>query len=246
MQGIPMNGRSRALAAALAGAALLALPVTAGAAGSGGLSNGGGDGDVSGAGGNVTQPDGIVIQSRDNAFVRRAVKIRGTVPAAFRGRRVTVQAYDGKLGWVTIGTPATQQDGGFVAAHRFTRSGRYQVRALAPGVVGRDALGAASDSARVTVHKPGVATWYGPGLYGNPLACGGKLRRSTIGVAHKTIPCGSLVSLTYKGRTIVVPVIDRGPFVSGRTWDLTRAAARELGMDNMVTIGGAVVKRARR
>jgi rare lipoprotein A (peptidoglycan hydrolase) len=74
------------------------------------------------------------------------------------------------------------------------------------------------------------ATWYGPGLYGNRTACGQRLRRSTLGVAHRTLPCGTPVTFYHRGRFVTVSVIDRGPFRSGVEWDLTSAAARALGM----------------
>jgi Putative peptidoglycan binding domain/Lytic transglycolase len=74
------------------------------------------------------------------------------------------------------------------------------------------------------------ATWYGPGLYGNRTACGAKLRRSTLGVAHRSLPCGTRVTFYRHGRFVTVRVIDRGPFRRGVEWDLTAAAARSLGM----------------
>jgi peptidoglycan hydrolase-like protein with peptidoglycan-binding domain len=74
------------------------------------------------------------------------------------------------------------------------------------------------------------ATWYGPGLYGNRTACGTRLRASTLGVAHKRLPCGTPVTFYRAGRFVTVPVIDRGPFRSGVSWDLTAATARKLGM----------------
>jgi rare lipoprotein A len=58
-----------------------------------------------------------------------------------------------------------------------------------------------------------------------------------IGVAHRTLPCGTQVQIAYRGRTIVVPVIDRGPFANGADWDLTQAAAEELGMAGTSHIG---------
>jgi hypothetical protein len=75
-----------------------------------------------------------------------------------------------------------------------------------------------------------LATWYGPGLYGNRTACGQTLRRSTLGVAHKTLPCGTPVTFYHRGRFVTVSVIDRGPFRRGVEWDLTSAAAKALGM----------------
>ncbi|HMJ71993.1 MAG TPA: septal ring lytic transglycosylase RlpA family protein [Solirubrobacterales bacterium] len=72
------------------------------------------------------------------------------------------------------------------------------------------------------------ATWYGPGLYGRQTACGQLLGPETIGVAHRSLPCGTTVKFVYHGHSIVTQVIDRGPFSRGNAWDLTRAAARAL------------------
>lgn len=69
--------------------------------------------------------------------------------------------------------------------------------------------------------------------YGLGLACGGLLGRDQLGVAHKTAPCGTLISFEYAGRTITVPVIDRGPYVAGREWDLTGATADALGFPGL-------------
>jgi rare lipoprotein A (peptidoglycan hydrolase) len=75
-----------------------------------------------------------------------------------------------------------------------------------------------------------TATYYGPGLWGNKLACGGVLRRSTRGVAHRTLPCGKQIAVYANGRIILARVIDRGPYRDGITYDLTRASARSLGL----------------
>ena len=75
------------------------------------------------------------------------------------------------------------------------------------------------------------ASWYGPGLWGRSTACGAVLRPTTIGVAHKTLPCGTMVRFTYEGRTVTAPVIDRGPYIKGRAWDLTAAASEALGFE---------------
>jgi rare lipoprotein A (peptidoglycan hydrolase) len=72
------------------------------------------------------------------------------------------------------------------------------------------------------------ATWYGPGLYGRHTACGQLLGPNTIGVAHRSLPCGTTVKFVYRGRSIVTQVIDRGPYSRGNSWDLTQAAARAL------------------
>jgi len=69
------------------------------------------------------------------------------------------------------------------------------------------------------------ASWYGGG---GSLACGGTLTSSTQGVANKTLPCGTVVALRYHGHKVEVPVIDRGPYVEGREFDLTEATKRAL------------------
>lgn len=73
---------------------------------------------------------------------------------------------------------------------------------------------------RAEAHGMQLATWYGPGFFGNGTACGSTLRKSSWGIAHRTLPCGTLVTLSHKGRKVTVRVIDRGPF-SGATVDLT-------------------------
>lgn len=59
-----------------------------------------------------------------------------------------------------------------------------------------------------------IVTWYGPGFYGNRTACGQRYTRTIIGVAHRTLPCGTLVEFRWHGMTAVAPVIDRGPYAS--------------------------------
>jgi rare lipoprotein A (peptidoglycan hydrolase) len=73
--------------------------------------------------------------------------------------------------------------------------------------------------------------------YGLPIACGGVLRVSQLGVANKTLPCGTEVVFRYGGRAIRVPVIDRGPYIAGRDWDLTGAAAEALHFPGLGFIG---------
>lgn len=71
-------------------------------------------------------------------------------------------------------------------------------------------------------------SWYGPGFYGHRTACGYALTTSLVGVAHRTLPCGTIVKFRNKGRTVAVPVVDRGPYVAGRQWDLTGGACLAL------------------
>ena len=76
--------------------------------------------------------------------------------------------------------------------------------------------------------------------YGLGLACGGVLGRGQLGVAHKTAPCGTLITFTYAGRSLTVPVIDRGPYIAGREWDLTGATAAALHFPGLGQIAWSV------
>ena len=73
------------------------------------------------------------------------------------------------------------------------------------------------------------ATWYGPGLWGRRTACGTRLKKNTLGVAHRKLPCGTQVTFTYNGLSVDATVIDRGPFRKGYKWDLTRQTANAIG-----------------
>jgi rare lipoprotein A (peptidoglycan hydrolase) len=88
----------------------------------------------------------------------------------------------------------------------------------------------------VTVYRQAAASWSGPGLYGNALACGGTLTPGTMGVASRSLPCGSKVHLRYGHRSVTVPVIDRGPFAGGREYDLTAATKQALGFPDVGTV----------
>jgi rare lipoprotein A (peptidoglycan hydrolase) len=84
------------------------------------------------------------------------------------------------------------------------------------------------------------ASWYGPGLWGNKTACGATLRPGTLGVAHKTLPCGTAIKFVYHGHALVTRVIDRGPYVDGRAFDLTQAASEALGFEGVGRVRYAV------
>jgi rare lipoprotein A len=91
------------------------------------------------------------------------------------------------------------------------------------------------------VHSTAIATWFGPGFYGHQTACGQILTPGVVGVANRTLPCGTLVKVAYAGRTLTVPVLDRGPYSNGADWDLTAGAARALGITETVRIKTRVV-----
>ena len=85
------------------------------------------------------------------------------------------------------------------------------------------------------------ASWYGgKTMWGRSTACGQVLRPSTVGVANKTLPCGTPVKFVWHGRSVIAPVIDRGPYITGRSWDLTSAAAESLEFEGIGRIQYAV------
>jgi rare lipoprotein A (peptidoglycan hydrolase) len=118
---------------------------------------------------------------------------------------------------------------------------------------GASAIGALADTGGVAVpvapagpaapvHPTGIATWFGPGFYGKKTACGQTMTPALVGIANRTLPCGTLVRVSYRGHLLTVPVIDRGPYGHlGADWDLTTEAARTLGVQETVRIGTRVV-----
>jgi rare lipoprotein A len=97
-----------------------------------------------------------------------------------------------------------------------------------------------STSSRSTVTGTGWrsarCSWYGPGFYGNTMAGGGKLTKTSMVVAHKSLPFGTKIQFSYKGRTCTAVVQDRGPYVGGREFDLGPGTARALGFSGVGTV----------
>ena len=118
----------------------------------------------------------------------------------------------------------------------------------APGALGATggskapASGNPHAASSAKAHKGAIATWFGPGFYGGKTACGQTLTPAVVGVANRTLPCGTLVRVTYEGRALTLPVLDRGPYSSiGASWDLTAGAAEALGIQDTVRIVAHVV-----
>jgi hypothetical protein len=160
--------------------------------------------------------------------VGRKVQIRGRVRPSGTRRGITVRVGGDKL------RTRTGRGGRFVVRWKPDRPGRERVRVRATGNL--VAAGSRAKAGRVTVFRTAEASWYGPGLYGNGVACGGRLTPSTIGVAHKSLPCGTKLTIRYHGRQVRAKVIDRGPFIPGREFDLTEALKNRLGMGGLGTI----------
>jgi hypothetical protein len=156
-----------------------------------------------------------------------AARVAGTLRPGLGGRMVDLQRL-GAHGWRTISHTTTKPRGRFVLRYTPHRLLTERVRVLFPGDP-RD-LSAHRDIGRLSSYRLASASWYGGG---GGLACGGLLTGSTMGVANKTLPCGTLVTLRYNGRSVRVPVVDRGPYVAGREFDLTEATKRALGFEGV-------------
>jgi hypothetical protein len=143
--------------------------------------------------------------------------------AAEPGLLVALQALSSH-GWKTLTRARTGAHGRFrlsYAPHRLA-SELTRLRFTGNAI----ALGSRTRLGRLNVFRLAGASWYGGG---GTMACGGELTSNTLGVANKTLPCGTLVTLRYGDHSVRVPVVDRGPYVAGREFDLTEATKRALG-----------------
>jgi rare lipoprotein A len=143
--------------------------------------------------------------------------------AALPGREVLLQAL-GSHGWRTLAHTRTGAEGRFRLRYMPLQTASEQVRLRFAGDA--EDLGAHRRLGLLNVYRLAEASWYGGG---GELACGGELTSATMGVANKTLPCGTEVTLRYDGRSVRVAVIDRGPYVAGREFDLTEATKQTLG-----------------
>jgi rare lipoprotein A len=186
-----------------------------------------------------------------NAMLGDMITFSGTLPAS-AGATIEVQREDKTGTWVQTATAIADVNGFFQAQWHSNRTGEFPVRALPASEATTSALATAAspttanpvqvlDAPLMTIYRPSIATWYGPGFIGRQMACGHTLTKHTLGVANRTLPCGTQVQIDFRGRTITVPVVDRGPYANHAEWDLTQATARALSIDSTETIGTLTV-----
>jgi rare lipoprotein A len=170
---------------------------------------------------------GLTVTAMPDQTLGEIARFTGKAPA---NRLVRLQRQDSKTQkWKNVARARADATGGFTARWRPNHIGPTALRAI---------LHTTAAPLRIMVYKPTVATWYGPGFFGKQTACGQVLAPDLQGVAHRSLPCGTQVAFTYNGRSIVVPVIDRGPYgVAGADWDLTQATANALGITATATLG---------
>ena len=162
---------------------------------------------------------------RRHVVAGKRVVVVGELRPRGAGRVVELRV-SGRRHWHVVDRDRTGARGRFLLRWRTRHPGSRAMRVVFKG---SPALTAAKRRiGRANVYRRAVASWYGPGLYGNHLACGGRLSPGTLGVAHKSLPCGARVTLHYRGHTVRVPVVDRGPYVGGREFDLTYATKSRL------------------
>lgn len=193
-----------------------------------------------GAQAEVTAPS---LYTRAGELLGRVLRFRGAVTVDQAGRTVQVQRLAEGGAWQPTATTVVAGDGTFIARWRTNEVGHFSVRAII--AAGEAQVAAAPPTTQVMVYRRASATWYGPGFYGKRTACGQLMTRGLLGVAHRTLPCGTPVEVFLGGKSIVVPVVDRGPFSGRARYDLTSAAAQQLGM-TVTTIVGVAPRRGER
>jgi hypothetical protein len=223
---IPIGGLTLALCCAA-----LALPAAALATGNGGTSapTPAADGPVDPA---------FALNAKRSAFVGKAIRVAGTDRNA-AGQTVTLETRQGNQPWLGVASVAVGQDGSFSTTWTPSSYGQFQIRGVLAGASQASSSPSSSAPRTVVVYKSALATWYGPGFYGHRTACGQKLTRTLLGLANRRLKCGTEVQVSFHGHTIIAPVIDRGPFAHHAQWDLTAAAAKQLGMKVTSRIGAA-------
>jgi rare lipoprotein A (peptidoglycan hydrolase) len=184
-----------------------------------------------------TGGSGFIVQpliAPKGAFAGKPATLNGHVAGATG--EITITAKRGKADWLSVGTAEADAFGDFTFTWTAPRPGRYNFRFTEAGAAAVS-IDADEPQGTLSVYRRQKATWYGPESYGSRTACGIKLTARTLGVAHKTLPCGTRVEFFLRGKRITLPVIDRGPFANGATWDLTLTAMKRLGSSSTEVLG---------
>ena len=179
--------------------------------------------------------NGITFATRASATLNTTMRFTGSVPSTAAGSSVELERLGNETQWQWSPTAhaIVSPGGAFTVAWHTNHIDRFQFKAVLQRG-GNVSAASASPSLTATVYLPAIATWYGgTGMNVSRTACGEVLRARTVGVAHRWLKCGTLVAFYYQGKTITVPVIDRGPYANGASWDLTAATAKALGTYNI-------------
>lgn len=171
-----------------------------------------------------------VLERRTRVRAGRSARIAGRIRPMLSGRLVVLQRRS-RGRWTTITHSRTRAGGRYVLRYRTRRSMSVALRVRVAGGPGLSA--GSRHVGRLEAFRPALASWYGEG---QALACGGRLTPGMMGVAHKSLPCGTKVTIRYRGRQVRVPVVDRGPFAGPREFDLGPGVRRALRFDGVATV----------
>ncbi len=174
-----------------------------------------------------------IRSARRNVTLGDRTLVKGSLRPVRAGRRVQLQVRAGDT-WKTVARDVTDRRGRWRLRYTADRPSASRTRVAFAGDARTRAV--ARSLGTVNVFRRALASWYGPGLYGGRLACGGRLSPGTLGVAHKALPCGTKLTLRHLGRSVRVAVVDRGPYVGSREFDLTSATRNRLGFSGTGTV----------
>jgi hypothetical protein len=173
----------------------------------------------------------VVPKAPINVLGGQTADVRGRLVPGLAGRTVQLDGRAGG-GWHKLATAHTTASGRFDLRYVPNSLGTKQLRVRFVGDAANGPVQARS--ARLTVYRESGASWYDDG---GGTACG---FHAAMGVANKTLPCGTHVTFSYNGRTVTAVVDDRGPFVDGRDWDLNQNTAAALGFGGVDTVWSSV------
>jgi len=224
--------RESRLAHVAVGAVALAVPASAAAAlagkDSGSQTSGGAS--VSAAHARTRTETRHELHLRRRAFnvlSGQSIAVRGRVIPALPWRRVRLEGRSGGH-WVTLANSQTGRRGAFTVRYAPSGLANESLRVMVGG--GSGSAKASAPAGSLTSYRESVASWYDDG---GGTACG---FHAHYGVANRTLPCGSRVSFIRGGHKVTAVVDDRGPFVSGRDWDLNQNTAAALAFDGVETV----------
>ncbi len=243
------NRATHALSVGLAVAGLLAATTAVAAAKSSTGGTSAGSGSTSAAQASYGQPVpttvgstlGSLILTPASVAAGQSTMASGTLAASDAGQPVALEIQSKPGIWVAAAASTVAPDGSYSIPWIAKGVGTYAMRVVS-GALASSAASISTPQSTLVILKSVIATWYGPGLYGRRTACGEKLTRYIVGVANRTLRCGTPVTLYYAGRELTVPVIDRGPYANGASFDLTSATAQELGIKETVSVGYSFVR----
>jgi hypothetical protein len=224
--------RESRLAHVAVGAVVLAVPASAAAALAGKDSGAPPSGGVSAAAvqartGRESPHKLHLHRHAFNVLSGQSIAVKGRVVPSLPWRRVRLEGRSAGH-WVTLANSQTGRRGAFTVRYAPHGVADGRLRVVVGGGSGSQKISAPAGS--LTSYRESVASWYDDG---GGTACGFHAR---YGVANRTLPCGSRITFIHGGRRVSAVVDDRGPFVSGRDWDLNQNTAGALAFDGVDTV----------